>query len=141
MRPLTAFELQRVELLLVNWALAKAGAPLSSYASTSAYSEITAGRSAQYTTRYPILQRDADLVDAIIYGRPASQLLPAVAPMFSHWREVLELYYIAQMKQAEIARRIRITQQSVSSRLAAARFVIWTAVSEKCDSAETRASA
>lgn len=142
-RTLTRYERERLERLLNNWVESKqgAGAALTGYASTSAYAGQTAGRGENFETRYPILQQQADQVDAVVYGRAATQLLPAVAPMCNAWREPLEFYYLRMWRQDEIARRLKIARRTVNDRLHAARLAIWDGVNQKCDSATTRASA
>lgn len=140
MRRLTKYEMERVEQLLVNWAQSKLGATLSGYASTSAYDDQIEARTASFETRYPVIQVDADRVDAVVFGRPATQFLSAIAPMRDEWREPLIMYYVGNLGQADIARRLKIAQQTVADRLAAAKFTVWSAISEKCDSAKTHAS-
>lgn len=127
-RVLTQYEHDRLELLLTNWGCSKAGLTLANYASTSAYDDQVEARSAEYATRYPILQVDADRVDAIVYGRAPTQLLPAVAPMRIEWRLVLELRYIKCRTQADSARLLKVAQQTVADRLRAAKLELWNAL-------------
>lgn len=140
MRRLTAYESERVEQLLENWVQSKCGARIGDYAMSSAYEDQVEGRSAEFVTRYPVIQVDADRVDAVVYGRKATQFLAARAPMRSEWQLPLIMEYLQQCSRAAIARRMEIAPRTVADRVAAAKWTIWDTLTNMCDSAETRAS-
>lgn len=140
MRALTKYEHKRVEQLIFNWVQSKLGARMSAFAMTSVYDEQLEARNENYQTRYPVIQVDADRVNAVVYGRAATQFLPAIPPMRVELQEPLVMFYVLAWSQIEIARRLRVAQSTVSARLNVARSLIWEAIGQPCDSAQTRTS-
>lgn len=139
-RVLTKTEEAWIESLLTNWGLSKQGAPLRLYASTSAY-DGQQSRGAEYTSRIPVLQFDADRIEALVYGRAPTQLLAAVPPLQVEWREVIEYRYVRQWGQVRIARVLRIAPATVSERLKAARSMIWERLQTMDDARKRRLDA
>ncbi len=141
MRRLTWYETERLERMLENWVRSKQGSAVGCIAMSSTFDDGIQGRTADYQCRIPVLQADAELIDEIVDGRPATQLRPALPRMPDVWREPLRLFYLEQSTQRQIARLLKITQPNVSRRLHAARLYLVRAIFYKCDSAGSRPSA
>ncbi len=131
-RNLTPYERERVEQLLQNWVQSKlGGGAISGYATSSIYADQIEGRAAYRETRYPVIQVDADRVNAVVFGRAATQLLPAIEPMRDALQVTLIMYYLEELTQEKIARILKIARQTVVARLANARWLIWESVNQK----------
>lgn len=141
MRRLTTYESARLERMLENWVRSKQGCAVGSLAASSAFDPDAIGRSEEYQCRIPVLQAEAEMIDEIVDGRPASQLRAAIERMPEVWRAPLRLAYLEQRTQRQAAKLLNIAQQTVNDRLRAAKYHLVVRIFNKCDSAETRASA
>ena len=140
-RRLTPYEAERLERMLESWVRSKQGSAVGSIAVSSAWADNVQGRSEDFQCRMPVLQADADLIDELVDGRLATQLRPAVPRMPDYWREPLRLVYLEQMSQRQVARTLKIAPQTFNDRLRGAKVHLAKGVFNKCDLAETRASA
>jgi DNA-directed RNA polymerase specialized sigma24 family protein len=140
-RQITAYESERLDMMLESWVRSKQGSAVGSIAMSAVFDDGIQGRSENYECRSPVLQADAEMIDELVDGRPSTQLRPAIPRMPEIWREPLRWVYLEQKTQWQTARLLGCAQQTVSYRIKGARLWLADGVFKKRHLAETRASA
>lgn len=127
MRKLANWERERLEEMIRNWVLSRAGAR-TSLAMSSVYADVVQGKGESFESRIPVLQVDADRVEAAVFGRKATGSLPAVEPMPDTLRDPFLLVYLHNLTTRAAASRVRCPQQTLQDRLERARWHVWESV-------------